>query len=62
MKEMYEAPQTKLEKVELENGFMSASVVDKEPNIDNPVKAGDQEIGGSYDFTVTDQDPTDIWQ
>lgn len=57
---MYEAPQTKLEKVELENGFMSASVVDKEPNTNNPVKAGDQEIGGSYDFT--DQDPTDIWQ
>ncbi len=50
-KEKYEAPQTEVTKVELENGFMAASVVDKEDNKDNPVDAGDQEVGGNYDLT-----------
>lgn len=49
-KEKYEAPQTEVTKVELENGFMSGSVVDKEDNMDNPVDAGDQEVGGNYDL------------
>lgn len=49
-KEKYEAPQTEVTKVELENGFMSGSVVDKEDNRDNPVDAGDQEVGGNYDL------------
>lgn len=55
MKEKYEAPFTKFKQVELENGFMKASVIDKEPNTDNPVTAGSQEIGGSFDFS--DDDP-----
>lgn len=50
-KEKYEAPQTEVTKVELENGFMSGSVVDKEDNRDNPVDAGDQEVSETYDFT-----------
>ncbi len=50
-KETYEAPLTKLKQVELESGFMEASVVDKDDNTDNPVNAGDQEIEGNYDFT-----------
>lgn len=52
-KELYEAPLTKKTRVELENGFMNASVVDKDDPIDqnDPVDAGDQEIEGNYDFT-----------
>lgn len=50
-KETYEAPLTKLKQVELESGFMEASVVDKDDNTDNSVNAGDQEIEGNYDFT-----------
>ena len=51
--EAYEAPRTRRTLVELEGGFMNASVVDKDPNKDNPVDAGDQEIEGNYDFTGT---------
>ena len=50
-KKTYEAPLTKLKQVELESGFMEASVVDKDDNTDNSVNAGDQEIEGNYDFT-----------
>ena len=52
-KELYEAPLTKKTRVELENGFMNASVVDKDEPIttNDPVDAGDQEIEGNYDFT-----------
>lgn len=46
----YIAPQTDVSEVELESGFMSASVVDKEVNND-PVDAGDQKVEGNYDFT-----------
>lgn len=49
-KERYESPKTKKAQVELENGFMSASVVDKE-EVNSPVSAGNQEIEGDYDFT-----------
>lgn len=48
----YIAPQTDVLEVELESGFMSASVVDKEaidPN--DPVDAGDQAINDNFDFT-----------
>lgn len=48
----YIAPQTDVSEVELESGFMSASVVDKEaidPN--DPVDAGDQAINDNFDFT-----------
>ena len=56
-KDKYEAPLTRRTQVDLENGFMKASIVDKEDNKDNPVDAGDQEIEGNFDFT--DQNP---WQ
>lgn len=49
-KEKYEAPKTKATQVELEQGFMNSSVVDKE-EINSPVSAGNQEIEGDYDFT-----------
>lgn len=48
----YIAPQTDVSEVELESGFMNASVVDKEaidPN--DPVDAGDQAINDNFDFT-----------
>lgn len=51
MKKEYIAPLTERTEVELEQGFMNASVVDKDPNRDNPVDAGDQKIEGNYDFT-----------
>lgn len=51
MKKEYIAPLTERTEVELEQGFMNASVVDKDPNSDNPVDAGDQEIEENYDFT-----------
>ena len=57
-KDKYEAPLTRRTQVDLENGFMKASIVDKEDNKDNPVDAGDQEIEGDFDFT-TGQNP---WQ
>ena len=50
-KKMYVSPETEMRIVELENGFMNGSVVDKDDNTDNPVDAGDQEIEGNYDFT-----------
>lgn len=51
MKKMkYVAPQTKSSEVELEQGFLKASVVDKEdPN--SEVTSGNQEISGDHDFT-----------
>lgn len=48
---MYESPHTRRIQVNLEQGFMQPSVVDKNPNRDNPVDAGDQEIEGDFDFT-----------
>lgn len=50
-KKMYVSPETEMRTVELENGFMNGSVVDKDDNTDNPVDAGDQEIEGNYNFT-----------
>lgn len=51
MKKEYIAPLTEKTEVELEQGFMNGSVVDKDANSDNnPVDAGDQEIEGNYDF------------
>ena len=48
----YIAPQTDVSEVELESGFMSASVVDKEAiNPNDPVDAGDQSIENNYDFS-----------
>lgn len=53
-KKTYVAPETEMRTVELEQGFMSGSVIDKDPNEDNPVTAGSQEIEGSYDFSNSD--------
>lgn len=50
----YESPQTRRTQVELENGFMSASIVDKDDNTDNSVTAGHQEIEDKFDFTNED--------
>jgi len=46
----YETPQTTFVEVELEQGFMKASVVDKDES-NSDVTAGNQEISGDYDFT-----------
>lgn len=50
--EKYEAPLTKRTQVILEEGFMKASVVDKDDdNHNDDVDAGDQGISGNHDFT-----------
>ena len=46
----YEATQTTCLEVELEQGFMKASVVDKEDS-DSEVTAGNQTISEDWDFT-----------
>lgn len=46
----YEAPQTTCLEVELEQGFMKASVVDKEDS-DSEVTAGNKTISEDWDFT-----------
>lgn len=53
-KKTYVAPETEMRIVELEQGFMRGSVIDKDQNTDNPVTAGSQEIEGSYDFSNSD--------
>lgn len=47
----YEAPQTEQLEVELEEGFMKASVFEPEANHDKGVTIEGHEIGGSQDFT-----------
>lgn len=49
-KKKYETPQTRYLEVELEQGFMKASVVDKDGN-NSEVTTTDQEISGDFDFT-----------
>lgn len=51
--ENYESPVTRRTQVSLEEGFMKASVVDKDEPTENndKVDAGDQEIADSFDFT-----------
>lgn len=57
MKKEYIAPLTEKTEVELEQGFMTASVVDKEePNSD--VTAGSQQIDENFDFTDQGQN---VW-
>lgn len=52
MKKMkkYEVPETKHQEVELENGFLKASVVDKGDS-NSDVTAGNQTISKDWDFT-----------
>lgn len=54
---VYVAPQTRHVEVELEEGFMKASVVNKD-DVNSPVTAGNQTISGDYDFTNEE----DVWQ
>lgn len=54
MKEAYEKPLTKLESVELENGFMKASVFEPEDGHDEGVSISGHEIGNSGDYFTDD--------
>lgn len=47
----YEAPQTTCLEVELEQGFMKASVFDPEDEHDEGVTIQNHEFGETYDFT-----------
>lgn len=49
-KKLYETPRTQHVEVELEQGFMKASVVDKEES-NSEVTAGSQTISKEFDFT-----------
>lgn len=57
MKKEYIAPLTERTEVELEQGFMAASVVDKEES-NSDVTAGSQQIDENFDFTGKGQD---VW-
>ena len=49
-KETYEAPQTQMSEVELEQGFMNASVFDPEDQHDEGVSIKGHEFGNSGDY------------
>ena len=51
MKKKYEAPQTDLTQVELEQGFMSASIFDDDNNQDDGVSIDGHEVGNTGDYT-----------
>lgn len=55
-KTKYVAPQTKCSEVELEEGFMKASVFDPENGHDEGVTIEGHEFGNSQDFTDTGWD------
>lgn len=58
MKKKYEAPQTDLTQVELEQGFMSASIFDADNNQDDGVSIEGHEVGNTGDYKYWDfQDP-----
>ncbi|WP_294586066.1 hypothetical protein [uncultured Phocaeicola sp.] len=50
-KKTYESPQTKHVEVELEEGFMKASVFDPEDQHDEGVTIQNHEFGETHDFT-----------
>lgn len=52
----YEAPQTEQLEVELEEGFMKASVFEPEDGHDEGVTIEGHEIGNSQDFSDTSWD------
>ena len=52
-KTKYVAPQTKCSEVELEEGFINPSVVDKDES-NSDVTAGNQTISDDYDFTCNE--------
>ena len=49
-KETYEAPQTQMSEVELEQGFMNASVFDPEDQHDEGVSIKGHEFGNSGNY------------
>ena len=49
-KETYEAPQTQMSEVELEQGFMNASVFDPEDQHDEVVSIKGHEFGNSGNY------------
>lgn len=58
MKKKYEAPQTDLTQVELEQGFMSASIFDADNNQDDGVSIEGHEVGNTGYYKDWDfQDP-----
>ena len=50
-KVVYVAPETKLTKVELENGFMKGSVFDPDNNQDDGVSIEGHKIGNTGDYS-----------
>lgn len=50
----YEAPQTQHEEVELEQGFMSGSVVDEDKQEKPTISIQDQEVGAESDYFTND--------
>lgn len=50
-KVVYVAPETKLTKVELENGFMKGSVFDPDNDQDKGVSIEGHEVGNEGDYT-----------
>lgn len=60
MKKKYETPLTRSTEVELESGFMTASIFDPEDGHDDGVKIEGQEIGNTGDYTDIgwDEEPT----
>lgn len=50
-KKEYEVPLTTYSEVELEQGFMEASIFGKEDNHDKGVSIQNHEFGESHDFT-----------
>lgn len=52
MKKKYIAPQTEMAEVELESGFMEASVYPDGNKSDKAVHASEQDAGIGYDFST----------
>ena len=57
-KKIYEKPLTSRTAVEVENGFMSASVFDPENEQDDGVSIGGHEVGNTGDYTDIGWDNT----
>lgn len=55
-KVVYVAPETKLTKVELENGFMKGSVFNPENDQDEGVSIEGHEVGNEGDYTDLEWD------
>lgn len=52
MKKDYIAPHTEKSEVEMEQGFMSASIFDSENEQDDGVSIGGHEVGNTGDYTT----------